>query len=110
MKNSILNLESKLQYQLSTAQLNSCANCGLTREEHQEDKCLFESSRYSDTELRQFIIELLRNGGELEIRTANFTLSQRVIANVADELPRNSVHTGVILAFGKASLNAKDRT
>lgn len=108
MKNSTLNLESKLQYYFATAQLNSCANCGLTREEHQEDKCLFESSRYSDTDLRQFVLELLRNGGELEIRTANFTLSQRVIANVADE--RNSVHTGTILAFGKASLNAKDRT
>lgn len=105
---STLNLESRLQYFLSTSELNACANCGLRREEHVDDKCLYEASKYNDSALRQFIVELLRNGGDLEIRTTSFTFKQRVIANAADE--RSSVHTGSILAYGKATLNAKDRT
>lgn len=69
--------------------LSTCANCQKPEEEHAGSKCLFEPTTWAQNEVKQILIALLEDGGEMTITTATGSISQRIEGGASVEELRN---------------------
>lgn len=99
-------------YEFVTEKLTRCRHCHRELEEHGDgQKCLFEPTVYTISDLRRFLDELLRVGGEITITTAEFVLKQTIIARSYDL--RETYANTELVAAGEICLekrNAPKRT
>jgi hypothetical protein len=75
-----------LAYTFRQHQIDTCANCQKTRDQHSEDDCLFEASRFQQHQLKEFFEKVFTEGAEVTITTGHYTLKQRVAATAMDAL------------------------
>lgn len=83
---------ASLKYTFSRHNLEGCTQCGKSRNEHADGKCLFDSSVYKPSELLEFFELLLRKGGVLTLKAGAKTLTQKITVLAVDQ--------GVNLAMG----------
>lgn len=77
-----------LRWSFTPTRLDQCARCGKPWAEHTNSKCLFEATEFEKEILSEFLVALLRNGGELTIKTEGFTFSQKLKGLLVDDLGR----------------------
>jgi hypothetical protein len=75
-----------LTYTFRQHKLDTCANCEKTRDEHSEDDCLFEASRFQKHQLREFLELLMQKGADLTITCGPYELKQMISPAMFDAL------------------------
>lgn len=60
--------------------LDTCENCGKSKDQHAQEHCLFEPTSFAFNPLHRFFGELMRTGGVLVLKSEHFTFEQLVTA------------------------------
>lgn len=76
---------ASLKYTFSRYRMELCTQCGKSRDEHVDGKCLFESTIFKQNELMAFFEALLRKGGTLSIKAGKYTMTQKIKLPAVDQ-------------------------
>lgn len=97
--------DAKWKLTVLRSSIIDCDHCGKPESQHSDGHCLFEASIYRVSRMRDFLEDLMKNGGRLQIATRNFLLVQDLTSNEYEVTATNFI--GSILTSGPAVLDKK---